>query len=267
MSVPSIKINLPLLPYASSGQLIEGTCNAFIQYTPPQNVTIDHWRLTFMDVAFYPGVYQNTIKGKFRQLDGLGNLLSETDFTLTKGYSQTFPAVSGVAKAEVYIYYFKYEYATSLNLNVDQVLDGMGTQLIRIATEDSLNNETSACVLVAYKVIVTAKVREVIRVSGSPAVRTFNVTTTNTNAYIKEWWAEIKSVTGTPQSSDTLVLELLDANNNVLASNSVGIAVGNKIAVQHQSNGAKIRVTLNSSVSGLTVVVDVSEGIDIAYGT
>jgi len=266
MSTTTISMNFPMLPNGAG--TIMGTCNAFIDYTLPA-VTIDHFRFKVTTNTVFEQTYPaitikvNRVKGKFRQFDSSNNLLKEDDFDITQGNSQTFPAQSGVTWVEVYIYYMETWGSYQFYISPDAVNNGTGNEIFRLSTEDPLNNETSAVSVIVNKVIVAGKNRETITVTGSPPVRVFSITTTNTGSYIKEWWAEIKSVTGTPQPSDTLVLELLDANDNVLASNSVGIAVGNKIAVQHQSSGAKIRVTLNSNVRALIVEVDISEGVDI----
>jgi hypothetical protein len=267
MSTATKNMNFPTIPVASAGQTISGVCNAFIDYTPPSGVTIHHWRLTLKDTQIYTNILVNRIKGEFRQLDSNGNRLRTDTFDLTRGNSATFTLATGVAYVEVYINYIEMYYAGAINLSVDQVLTGTGNEVIRIASEDSANNETSAGSILAYKVITTAKLREVVSTTGTPPVRTFNITTTNTNSYIKEWWAEIKAVSGTPQSGDNLKIELLDERDNVLASNTVGIAVGNRVAVEHNTSAAKVRLTLNTNVQGLSVDVEVSEAIDIAYGT
>jgi len=267
MSVATKNMNFPTVPMANAGQTIGGVCNAFIDYTPPSGITIDHWRLTLKDTQIYTNILVNRIKGEFRQLDSSGNKLRGDSFDLTRGNSATFPLASGAAYVEVYINYIEMYYAGNISLSVDQVLNGTGNEVIRIASENSANNETSAGSITAYKVITTAKQREIITTTGSPPVRTFNITTTNTNSYIKEWWAEIKSVSGTPQSGDNIKIELLNASDTVLASNTVGIAAGNRIAVAHNTNAAKVRLTLNTNVQGLSVDVEVSEAIDIAYGT
>jgi hypothetical protein len=267
MSVATKNMNFPTIPVAGAGQTIGGVCNAFIDYTPPSGITIDHWRLTLKDTQIYTNILVNRIKGEFRQLDSAGNKLRGDAFDLTRGNSSTFPLATGVAYVEIYINYIEMYYAGNINLSVDQILTGTGNEVIRIASEDSANNETSAGSILAYRVITTAKLREIVTTTGTPPVRTFNITTTNTNSYIKEWWAEIKAVSGTPQSGDNLQIQLLDERDNVLASNTVGIGVGNRVAVAHNTNAVKVRLTLNTNVQGLSVDVEVSEAIDIAYGT
>ena len=267
MSVYNAYINFPIIPIASNGQIVGGICNALIDFVLPTGITIDHFRLAMDDNQIYSDLRCYRIKGEFRQFDVNGTLLLSTPFDLVYANSVVFPKATDVYFVEIYISYYEIQYEIAFNLNPDQVLNGTGYIIFYLRTEDASNNWTSVLNIRSNKVITTAKNRETITVTGRPPVRVFSITTTNTGSYIKEWWAEIKSVTGTPQPNDKLVLELLDVNDNVLASNSVGIGVGNRVAVQHNPNAAKVRVSLQTNVLGLSVVIDVSEGIDITYGT
>jgi hypothetical protein len=267
MSVYNTYINFPMIPVASSSQIVGGVCNALIDFVLPTGITIDHFRLKMDDNSIYNNLRCYRIKGEFRQFDANGNLLQKNSFDLVYANSVVFSKATDVYFVEIYISYYEIQYVANFNLNPDQVLNGTGYIIFYLRIEDASNNVTCILNIRSNKVITTAKNRETITVTGRPPVRVFNITTTNTGSYIKEWWAEIKSITGTPQSSDTLVLELLDASDNVLASNNVGIGVGNRIAVQHNPNAVKVRVRLQTNVLGLSVVVDVSEGIDITYGT
>jgi hypothetical protein len=258
-----VYVNFPTIPVASTNQVVGGVCNAFIQYIPLDTEIKAYWGVGIWDQDLYTNIRVNRIKGKFRQYDSAGNLLQENDVDVTRGNAQQFTVASGVYMLELWINYIELIYLYSISLSVDQVLTGTTNTIISISSISSTGDVTYIVYVKPNKVITTAKIREIVTVTGTPPVRTFNITTTNTGSYIKEWWAEIKAVSGTPNPNDRLILELLDASDNVLASNNVGIGVGNRIAVQHNTSGAKIRVTLNSSVLGLSVDVDVSEAIDI----
>ena len=258
----TLKINFPTIPIANSGQVIGGDCNAFIDWWP--GTTSDHFVITLGSSAIYTNIYVNKIAGEFRQYDINGNLLRKSQISITQGNSLTIFSDPNTNYIELYINYIELIYGADISLNIDTVLSGLANTVITIQLQNASGITLASLTIQPNKIITTAKIREIVTVQGQPPViRVFNITTVNTNPYIKEWWAEIKSVTGTPQSSDTIILELLDANDNVLASNNVGIAVGNKIAVQHNTNAAKVRVTLNSNVRGLSVDIDVSEAIDI----
>jgi hypothetical protein len=259
----NVYVNFPTIPVASANQVIGGVCNAFIQYIPLSTEIQAQWEITVFDSDIYTNIRVNRIKGEFRQYDSAGNLLRKDNVDVTRGNYQLFPVASGVYMLELWINYIELIYLYSISLSVDQVLTGTTNSIILIGSVSSTGVVTWVVNVKPNKVITTAKIREIVTVTGTPPVRTFNITTTNTNPYIKEWWAEIKSVSGTPNPNDRLILELLDANDNVLASNNVGIGVGNCIAVQHNTSGAKIRVTLNSNVLGLSVDVDVSEAVDV----
>jgi hypothetical protein len=262
--IPSVNMNFVIIPTASANTVYEGVCNALITYTPPSGITIDHWRLKLNDSPIYGNVYVNRITGVFRQKDSTGNTIKTDSFNISRGFDATFTNESGTSYVEILIDKLEIFYSSDTTLTVDGIYDGTLNEIIRIATEDATNSETSVGSINAYKVLTSAKNYEIVEVSGTPPIRTFDITTTNTNSYIKEWWVEIKEVVGTPNPTDSLEIALLDASDNVLVSNSVGINVGNRVGVTHNTSARKVRVKLNTTVPNLRVSVLVTEAIDVS---
>jgi len=245
-----------------------GMANASIVYYPPFGITIDHFRVALYDVKIYFDIKVNKIKGKFRQYDAANNLLSETSIEVTRGSSVTIPASEGVDYVELFITYYETYNSSSItrDIGVDVLGSGIGSEVIRIATEDSANNETSSVRLTSYKVITLAKAFEIVQVIGEQPTRVFSITTTNTNLYIKQWAIEITGLSGSADPNvDRVYLQLLDVGDNVLASVDVGVAVGNIAFLDHNTATAKIRVYL-STTKRLIVTCRVHELVNIAYG-
>jgi len=255
--------------YSTGGETQGGVSNASIRYYPPEGVTIDHFRVKLFNNMVHTTIYAvNRIRGKFRQYNSAGNLLSETDIEITRGNSVTISASSGVDNVELFITYYETInlYSGGAGVYVDTISNGTGNEIIRIATEDSANNETSSVRLTSYKIISTAKDNETVQVTGEQPTRVFNVTTTNTGPYIRQWAVEIVSITGSANPDvDKVYFQLLDMNDNILASTNIGVAVGNVAFLDHNTNTKKIRVYL-STTKRLIVVCKVHELIDIAYG-
>jgi len=184
------------------------------------------------------------------------------------GTSVTIPASTGVDHVELFITYhetFNY-YDGSYYIGVDVVANGTGNEIIRIATENSANAETSSLRLTAYRIISIAKAYETVQITGEQPTRVFSITTTNTNPYIGQWAIEITNIAGNADPNvDKVYLQLLDVNDNILASTNIGVAIGNVAFLDHNTATAKIRVYL-STTKRLIVTCRVHELVNIVYG-
>ena len=262
-------MNFIAKPSYASGEVWGGASNLSIIYYLPTNVTVHHFRVTLHNVNIYSDWLRvNKIKGKFRQYDSANNLLSETSIEVVKGTSVTISASTGVDHVELFITYYETVSVAlaSRNLGVDVVVSGTGNEVIRIATEDGSNVETSSVRFTSYKVITLAKVPETVHVIGEQPTRVFSITTTNTNNYIKGWLLDITGVSGSANpDEDKVYLQLLDAYDNILASINVGVAIGNVGVVDHDTSTKKIRVYL-STTKRLIVACRVNELVNPTYG-
>jgi len=243
---------------------------ASIIYYPPQGVTIDHFRVTLYDTPFLyyaaAEVCMDRIVGKFRQYDVNNSLLREDSFNIPRGSSATFPAQSGVDHVELYIESWDHIMTFwGTQTPIDEVLSGTGKEIIRIATEDGANAETSSLRLKSYRVITYSKTYEEVQVTGEQPTRIFNVSTSKISPYLSEWAVEIVSVSGSADPNvDKVFLQLLDVSDNILASVDVGVSVGNIGYVTHNTNTAKVRVYL-STTKRLIVVCKVYQCVSIGY--
>jgi hypothetical protein len=269
-------INLPVSNRSTRSGYSRG---GSIKYYPPEGITIASWRITVFDVdyVYYAPPYAagfscriQNIKGKFRQYDASDNLLSEVDVNVSRGGSQTITASSGVDHVELLITYFE-NYRVEINYsnnlpNPDNIFNGTGSEIIRIASLDGAGNETSSLRITSYKAISPAKDYEEVQVISENPVREFSITTTNTNPYIVEWYITVDSVVGTTDPNvDKVNVELLDENKNTLNSILIPAVVGSSGYLTHNTNTKYIRVSLLTT-KRIIVTTKVNEAISLTYG-
>jgi hypothetical protein len=238
-----------------------------ITYYPPEGIEIYQFRVTLPLKALYDTIFIDNIKGKFRQFDAIGNLLSEVDIDIPRGGNQVIPASSGVDHCQLYITYYRtYISSSAKTYGIDRVITGSGNEVIIIATEDSGGSETSSLRLTAYKVVTRAKAYEEVTVVGEQPTRVFTITTANTNPYILGWMLRITDVSGSPDPDvDRVYMQLLDENDNILVSGNVGVGVGNILFIEHNTSAVKVRVYLSTN-KRLIVRCAVSELVNPTYG-
>jgi hypothetical protein len=279
MSYITKGVNLPALYFRNTSYTWSGySRGGSIKYYPPAGITIASWKITVFDVRYlywsdgYYAVsyYINRIKGKFRQYDASDNLLNEVAVDIGRGASQTITAASDVDHVELFITYFEFyrsaNYDAAPYPTIDSVNSGTGNEVIRIASLDSSNNETSSLRITSSRGISMAKLYDDVQVISENPVREFSITINNTSPYILEWYFTIDSVTGTTNPDvDKVKVELLDSNKNTLDSTLIPATAGSSGYLTHNPSTRYIRVSLLST-KRIIVVVRVHEAINIAYG-
>ncbi|RLG82045.1 MAG: hypothetical protein DRO40_08650 [Thermoprotei archaeon] len=200
-----------------------------IKFYPPQGIEIDHFRIRFNNPDIRAiDIKPTLLRGYFRQYDVNDNVLDEQYIELSGGTNTTVSLASpDVDHVELHIIFMQIEnhgvdYTTE-NDKITTNEKGVGNELIRIATEDANNNETSALSVKIKGIIYTWREYTSVQVTGANPTREISIGASNTKDYIKKVWINHISITGTYDTNDKIKVELLDASGSVLANKEVDL--------------------------------------------
>ena len=268
MSVIEKGMNFPLCAGSGRFEFSFAPRDFLIVYELPYGVSPHHFRIMLRAMNYYAYgnsyAYCGYIAGRMRQYTSNGSLLREDTFYIPYGGSATIEASSGVAYIEVTPTYMELNMYCD-NIQADRVLDGSGSEIIRIACENAGNEELSALSIKSVKVITGYKTFERLTISSETPKRSLTIYAPNTSNYIKRWVISIHYIEGSPNPADKLWGIWYDNAGNLLYKDWCPVASGVSVSYPHSPDIARMEIVLEATAK-VRVNVRVFEYIDIAHG-
>jgi hypothetical protein len=211
---------------------------------------IDHFRLRIPNPQIW-GINKTIRLTRFKvlvvQLDSGMNELSRAEYNVTDTADTVISAQSGVAYLTIAIEEWEYTVSGSTGLYYYNRHDSLGVTIFQIIAEDSANNELYRVDIVGSDIVWSYHEPTTYKVKPPENSVVFTPDISNISSYIQAWYIFFRKLTGIPQPTDSVTIQLLDVNDVVKSEMSGGISGEGNISTSHDIATAKVKIAFSVS--------------------
>jgi hypothetical protein len=209
---------------------------------------IDHFRLRIPNPQIWginKTIRLTRFKVLFVQMDSDMNELSREYYNVTDTADTVITAESGVAYLTIAIEEWEYTVSGSTGLYYYNRHDTCGLTILQIKVENSANAELTRVDIVGSDIVWSYHPPSTYRARPPENHVVFTPDISNITDYLQAWYVFFRKLTGIPQPTDSITIQLLDVNDNVKSEMSGGIAGEGNISTSHDIETAKVKIAFN----------------------
>jgi len=211
---------------------------------------IDHFRLRIPNPQIWginKTIRLTRFKVLFVQMDAEMNELSREYYNVTYTADTVITAESGVAYLTIAIEEWEYTVSGSTGLYYYNRHDTCGLTILQIVVENSANAELTRVDIVGSDIVWSYHQPTTYNVKPPENCVVFTPDISNITNYLQAWYVFFRKLTGIPQPTDSVTIQLLDVNDNVKSEMSGGIAGEGNISTSHDIETAKVKISFSVS--------------------
>jgi len=209
---------------------------------------IHHFRLRIPNPQIW-GVNKTIRLTRFKvlfiQLDSAMTELSRATYDITDTADTIIPAQTGVAYLTIAIEEWEYTVSGSTGLYYYNRHDSLGVTIFQIKAEDSANTELTRVDIVGSDIVWSYHAPTTYNVKPPENNVVFIPAISNITSYLQAWYVFFRKLIGIPQPTDSVTIQLLDANDVVKSEMSGGISGEGNISTSHDIATAKVKIAFN----------------------
>jgi hypothetical protein len=211
---------------------------------------IDHFRLRIPNPQIW-GINKTIRLTRFKvlvvQMDSDMMELSRAEYNVTDTADTIITAETGIAYLTIAIEEWEYTVNGSTGLYYYNRHDTCGLTILQIKAEDSANTELYRVDIVGSDIVWSYHPPTTYKVKPPENSVVFTPDISNITNYLQAWYVFFRKLTGIPQPTDSVIIQLLDVNDVVKSEMSGGIAGEGNISTSHDIATAKVKIAFSVS--------------------
>jgi hypothetical protein len=175
------------------------------------------------------------------------NELSRATYDVTDTADTVITAQSGVAYLTIAIEEWEYTVSGSTGLYYYNRHDPLGVTILQIKAESSDNAELYRVDIVGSDIVWSYHEPSIYKAKPPENSVVFTPNISNISSYIQAWYVFFRKLIGNPAPTDSVTIQLLDANDVVKSEMSGGISGEGNISTSHDPTTAKVKISFSVS--------------------